>query len=123
MIKITKQVGHQGDTQWYSINSVPENAKLINKQFIAASEKSGNVHALTGEYEMYEVEDGFIIDAKGDCMLNHTMESALNEKTWNEPKELPVRDHRSSVIKKGLYFVGIQRKFNPLSKIMEKVRD
>jgi len=123
-MKILKQVGHQGDTQWFAIDAVPENAKLCKKQFIAASEKSGNVHALSGNYDMYEYEDGFVIDVKDDCaMLNHTAISELNEKTWNNPQVLPPRDHRSSEIKKGVYFVGIQRRFNPLSKLMEKVKD
>jgi hypothetical protein len=122
-MKILNQIGHQGDTQWFSINEIPATAKKINKQFIAASEKSGNVHALTGNYNMYEHEDGFIIDVLEDSMLNHTMISELNETTWKAPQILPERDHRPSVIKKGMYFVGIQRKFNPLGKFMEKVKD
>jgi hypothetical protein len=122
-MKILTQVGHQGDTQWFAIDSIPSNAKKISKQFIAASEKSGNVHALSGNYEMYEQEDGFIIDVLEDSMLNHTMISELNETTWKTPKVLPERDHRPSVIKKGLYFVGIQRRYNPLGKFMEKVKD
>lgn len=111
------------DTQWYNINEIPKDAKKLKKQFIASSEKSGNVHALSGNYDMYEYEDGFVIEAHEDCMLNHTGENLLNEKTWNKPVELQPRDHRSSIIKKGLYFVGIQRRFNPLSKMMERVKD
>jgi len=123
-MKIINQIGHQGDTQWYSINEIPKNAKLVNKQFIASSEKTGNVHALSGDYDMYEYEDGFVIDVKEkNVILNHTAITELNNKTWNEPQVLPERDHRHSVIKKGLYFVGIQRKFNPLSKMMEKIKD
>jgi hypothetical protein len=122
-MKILNQVGHQGDTQWFSIDRLPEGLKKIDKQFIAASEKSGNVHALTGKYEMYEHEDGFVIDVLEDSMLNHTMISELNSKTWNTPQVLPERDHKPSVIKKGVYFVGIQRRFNPLGKFMEKVKD
>jgi len=122
-MKINKQIGHQGDTQWYSISEIPTNAKKMNKQFIAVSEKTGNVHALSGNYEMYEYEDGFVVSATEDCMLNHTRANELNEKTWSNPEILPERDHKPSIIKRGLYFVGIQRKFNPLSKFMEKVCD
>lgn len=120
---MTNHIEYKMDTQWFSVNGVPSNAKKLNKQFIAASEKTGNVHALSGNYDMYEVEDGFVIDVKEDCMLNHTAEELLNEETWSKPVELPARDHRSSTIKKGTYFVGIQRRFNPLAKQMEKVRD
>lgn len=122
-MEILKQVGHQGDTQWFTVDGIPSTAKKLNKQFIAASEKSGNVHALCGNYDMYEYEDGFVIDVKEDCVLNHTANELLNEKTWTKPVELPERDHRSSVIKKGVYYVGIQRRFDPLAKQMEKVRD
>ena len=120
---ITKQVGHQGDTQWYEITKIPEDAKKIKKQFLAASEKTGHVHALSGNYELYEVNDGFIVNVKEDSILNHTEKSVLNENNWNKPVILPSKDHNPSVIKKGLYYVGIQRKFNPLEKHFEKVRD
>jgi hypothetical protein len=122
-MKILNQIGHQGDTQWYTIDEIPKEAKKINKQFIAASEKTGNVHALSGNYDLYEYEDGFIVDVKNTSILNHTAIQELNEKTWNNPNVLPMKDHKPSEIKKGTYFVGIQRKFNPLSKLMEKVRD
>ncbi len=120
---ITKQLGHQGDTQWYSIKSIPENAKKVKKQFLATSEKTGHVHALSGNYELYDVQDGFVVDVKEDSILNHTQDTLLNEKSWNEPVTLPSKDHKPSVIKKGLYYVGIQRKFNPLEKHFEKVKD
>lgn len=122
-MKILNQIGHQGDTQWFSIDMIPENVKKVEKQFIAASEKTGNVHALSGNYEMYEHEDGFVIDVLEDSVLNHTSIDELNSNTWNTPKILPDRDHKPSIIKKGLYFVGIQRRFNPLGKFMERVKD
>ncbi len=51
---ILEQTGHQGDTQWYLIDKLPSGAKKTSKQFIAASEQTGNVHALSGNYDMYE---------------------------------------------------------------------
>ena len=122
-MKILSQIGHQGDTQWFTIDKLPKECKKLTKQFLAASEKSGNVHALSGNYDMYEFDEGFVIDAKEDCVLNHTGINFLNEQTWEKPVELPMRDHRSSIIQKGLYFVGIQRRFNPLKKMMEKTKD
>lgn len=122
-MKILKQVGHQGDVQFFSIDKMPENVKKINKQFIAASEKTGHVHALSGKYDMYEYDDGFIIDVKEESILNHTDKNILFGENWNDPKVLPSKDHNPSTIKKGLYYVGIQRRFNPLEKTMERVRD
>jgi len=122
-MKISKQVGHQGDTQWYSIDSIPANAKKIEKSFLAKSEQSGSVHALCGNYDLYELEDGFCVDVKEDCVLNHTFSSNVTEKTINAPVELIPKDHRSSVIRKGQYFVGIQRRYNPFEKQWKKVVD
>lgn len=122
-MKIKKQVGHQGDTQWFSIDSLPSNAKKIEKQFIASSERSGSFHALFGEYDMFEVENGFIIDAKQDCILNHSLQQHLSGKSMDDLIELPKKDHRKSVIKKGKYFVGIQQRFNPLEGFLQKVKD
>lgn len=122
-MKILKQIGHQGDVQFYSIDKLPENAVKVNKQFIAASERTGHVHALSGNYDMYQYGENFVIDVKEDSFLNHTQISELNEETWAVPKVLPEQDHKPSTIKRGKYFVGVQRRFNPQEKFMEKVKD
>jgi len=116
---------HQGDVQFFGIASIPSNAKKVEKQFIAKSERSGSFHALFGDYDMYEVEDGFIIDAKEDCILNHSLESLLKgtNVSLSEAKVLPKKDHRHSVIPKGVHFVGIQQRFDPLAGKKERVRD
>jgi hypothetical protein len=121
-MNILRQVGHQGDTQWYAVDGVPSNAKKIQKQFIAASERTGNVHALSGKYDMYEVDNGHVIECYEDCVLNHTGKDLL-EGNWDTAIELPKRDHRSSVIPKGTYFVGIQQKFDPLSGHRQRMTD
>ena len=121
-MKTLKQTGHQGDVQIFTIDSIPSNAKKVSKQFIAASEKSGHVHALTGDYDMYETEDGFIMDCHEDCILNHTSKELLNDK-WDKPVKLPQKEHRHSALKKGLYIVGIQNRFDPMENVKKKVVD
>lgn len=120
---ITKQLGHQGDTQWFSIDCVPTNAKKVEKQFIAASERSGSFHALFGDYDQYEVDGGFVLDVKQDCVLNHSLKQHLNGISMDDVKVLPKKDHRHSAISKGLYFVGIQQRFDPLSAMKQRVID
>ncbi len=124
-MKFTGKNLHQGDCQFFEINSIPQNAKKIEKQFIAASEKSGSLHALFGNYDMYELEDGFVIDAKEDCIINHSLKEVLNGTgvTLNEAKILPKKDHRHSILEKGIHFVGIQQRFDPLSATKKKVQD
>lgn len=123
-IKIT-QFGHQGDTQWFSLNRIPDNAKQIEKAFIAESERSGSRHALGGNYTMYEMDGGFVVEAHEECVLNHCLKSEL-EKINNDlssTKILKKKDHRHSIIPPGVYYVGIQQRFNPMAGHLEQVKD
>lgn len=124
-MKFTGNNNMQGDTQWFGIESIPKDAKKIDKRFVAASERSGSFHALFGNYDMYEVEDGFIVDAKEDCILNHSLQSELNKLgvTMDKPDILEKKDHRHSIIAKGIHFVGIQQRFDPLEGIKKRVID
>jgi len=124
-MNITQQFGMQGDTQWFSIDSIPSNAKKVEKQFIAASERSGSFHCLFGEYDMYETDGGFIIDAHEECILNHSLKEVLDRSriSLSEAKVLEKKDHRHSVIPKGKYIVGIQNRFNPMEGFLQRVKD
>ena len=117
-----KQFGHQGDTQWYQTEEITSSAKKIDKRFLAKSEKTGSVHALFGDYDLYEIENGFVINAHEECILNHTFESNITD-TFDKPEVLPPKDHRHSVIPKGTYVVGIQQRFDPLENMKKKVID
>ena len=122
-MNILKQIGHQGDTQWFSIDEIPSDSKKVEKQFIAASERSGSFHALFGNYDMYEVDNGFVLDVKEDAILNHSLKEHLNGKSMDDLVTLPKKDHRASTIVKGKYFVGIQQRFDPLAGFKTKVID
>lgn len=124
-MKFKNRNAHQGDTQWFEIAAIPKNAKKIEKQFVAHSERSGSVHALFGDYDMYEVEDGFVIDAKEECILNHSLKSIVEATAtkMNVAQVIQHKDHRHTIIPKGIHFVGIQQRFDPLKGVKEKVRD
>lgn len=122
-MKITKQFGHQGDTQFFKIDEIPTNAKKVDKQFIAASERSGSFHALFGNYDMYAIDGGFVIDAKEECILNHSLQKELDGMGMDDVKILPKKDHRHSIIPKGKYVVGIQNRFDPMENIKKRVID
>ena len=109
-MKIINQVSHQGDTQFFQINEIPSNAKKMDKQYIAASERSGSFHALFGNYDMYAIEDGFVLDVKEECVLNHSLEQELKGTgiSMHKASVLPKKDHRHTVLSPGIYAVGIQ---------------
>jgi len=133
-MKLIEPVGHQGDTQWYLVDPKSINlSKLtkIDKAFIAQSERTGSVHALCGEYEMYTAEapfEGVIIETKDDCVLNHSMLEYITPTSLNTPEVLPKKDHPHSKLPgKKIYFAGIHRKANLMAQFEEditaKVRD
>lgn len=122
-MKIIKQVAHQGDVQFFQIDAIPSNAVKTNKQFIAESERSGSLHGLFGNYDQYEVEGGFVLDVKEECILNHSLKEHLKDITMDQVKVLPKKDHRHTVISPGIYFTGIQQRFDPLAGMKKKVID
>jgi len=124
-VNFTGNALHQGDCQFFEITSIPDNAKKIEKQFVAASERSGSFHALFGNYDMYELEDGFVIDAKEDCVINHSLKEVLERTgvSLSEAKVLEKKDHRHSVLPKGIHFVSIQQRFDPLANLKKRVID
>lgn len=124
-MKVLKQLAHQGDCQFFVIDSIPASATKVEKQFIAASERSGSMHALFGDYDMYGTENGFIIDAHQECILNHSLESELKNSgvSLSEAKVLPKKDHRHTVLPAGKYIVGIQNRFDPMEAIKKRVID
>lgn len=124
MNKNFKQYGHQGDTQWFQVNSIPTTAKKVEKQFIAASERTGSFHCLFGEYDQYEDENGFYIETKDECILNHSLKEHINGIKMTQKVTLPIKDHRSAVIPAGTkFFVGIHRRADPLTASFKKVID
>lgn len=125
MLKLNgKFQAHHGDVQIFSVDAIPSNAKKVENTFIAKSERSGHAHALCGDYDMYEVDGGFLVEIKdNEAILNHAAYSLLTEKTMKEPKSLPIADHKPITIKPGKYFIGIQQRKKHFSKVWEKVQD
>ena len=124
-LEFTGKSLHQGDTQWFELKTLPSSIKKVEKQFVAASERSGSFHALFGNYDMYETEGGFIVDCKEECILNHSLKEVLQGSgvSLSEAKVLPKKDHRHSILPKGVHFVGIQQRFDPLSATKKRVMD
>ena len=114
---------HQGDTQWFEIDALPQQANEIDKQFIAKSEKTGHAHALCDDYKMFSLAntEGFFIEVgEGGATLNHTAQSNLTDEYWELNKVLDIADHRPTVFKMGVYYVGIQKRKKQFAKRTEK---
>jgi hypothetical protein len=125
-LKFKNEGFHQGDVQFFTLLDLPKGIKKIEKKFIAASEKSGSFHALFGNYDIYEFEDGgLVIDAHEECILNHSLQSELKGLGVTLDKAMITlkKDHRHTVVPAGKYFVGIQTRFDPLANAKKNVAD
>jgi len=125
MSKKTSQIiGHQGDVQFKTIQSVPKGATPISNKPIAYGEHSGHQHVLTGDVQMFEYEGRIITAVGGDgARLQHVHESNFSDKLWTTTKELPKADHGSHFLPEGVYEFYIQNSYNPYNKLMEQVID
>lgn len=81
-------------------------------------------YLLTGDVQLFEI-DGKIIASVGSdgARLQHVHESNFTNKCWTNTEELPIADHRSHLLPKGVYEFYIQNAYNPYSKLMEAVID
>jgi hypothetical protein len=124
-MKITNNFrGHQGDVQIFSIDDIPSNAIKVEKTFFAASEQSGHVHALTGDYELLTIPEGHVIKVgKEGAILNHTQLKNLTKDYWDKNEVTEIADHKPTHLKEGSYYIGIQQKFDPFAKVWKKVVD
>ena len=128
MANYTGKAFHQGDVQIFEVDSIPQNAKKITKSFFAKSEKSGHVHALVGDYELFadpKIEGAFYVKVFGEgAILNHTLESNITSPSFFDKKTVTeVADHRPTFFQPGMYRVGIQQRVDPFAGVWNRVRD
>jgi hypothetical protein len=117
---------HQGDVQVFGLVEYSGDVKKVEKQFIAASERSGSFHALFGNYDIYEwPEGGFVIEAHDECILNHSLQSELSGSgvSMDNAVITPKKDHRHTIVPPGKYYTGIQTRFDPLENMKKRVID
>lgn len=118
--------GHQGDVQYMSIDSLPADAKRIDKKPVALGEHSGHQHVVTGDYEMFEDEKSniFITVGNAGAVLQHIHES--NFKSFDTKALIGKADHNActkTLVPGKVYKFGIHQRYEPFKKVFEKVQD
>lgn len=119
----TNQKGHQGDVQFAS-TLLPKGLKKIERKPIAYGEHSGHLHVITGDYEMLEDDKGTLYVSVGNAgaVLRHIHESQF--KGYDSKEIMPKADHKPiTLIPNTNYIFGIHKRYNPFSKVWEKVID
>jgi hypothetical protein len=115
---------HQGDVQVLEAK-MPANAKKVDNKPIALGEKSGHMHVVTGDVELFEDESGnmFASIGEGGALLQHVHDSVFNG-DYSTNKQFQIADHKSVTLKPNTTFMfGIHKRFNPFQKVWEKVID
>lgn len=115
---------HNGDVQAIT-SPIPKNAKKISNKPIALGEKSGHMHIVTGDVELFEDENGDVFAAVGSdgATLQHIHESVFNG-NYSTKTIFPKADHKHIPLKPNTtYRMGIHKRYNPLAKHWESVKD
>ena len=121
-----KHNGHAGDTQYFSIDKLPETAKKVAQQPIALGEQHNHAHIITGDCELFQDDENvfYVKTGKGKTLAQHTFESMITNDTYNKQETIEIADHNPcELLPNTIYRVGIHKKYNPYQKIWEKVRD
>ena len=120
----SEQKGFQGDVQFRAISGLPEGAKKINPTPLAYGEKSGHLHVVTGDAELFEFEGKmYAVVGNDGAFLQHVHTSVFNEQ-YELNALLPKADHRPIALKPNTVIVfGIHKRYNPFAKVFERVLD
>lgn len=100
-----------GEVFLRKIEKIPDNAKLVfeGSEYIAGHSESGHHHVITADViKCYEVDGKTFLDIPKVGKLTHQKSGEYT--------------HGTQTIQ-GVYERIIKRKFNPYTKLMEKVRD
>jgi len=83
------------------------------------------VKAMEGTEFTYVFEDGDKVNAEGYREAFRERKEVLENTgvSLDEAKVLEKKDHRHSVLPKGIHFVGIQQRFDPLANLKKRVID
>ena len=120
-----KHNGHNGDVQYFSIKSLPKNAKKINQKPVALGELHNHAHIVTGDCELYEDDEAlYVKTGNGKSWVQHTFESLLTQETYTKQFPVEVADHMpKELLPNTVYKIGIHQKYNPYQKVWEKTVD
>jgi hypothetical protein len=119
-----KHFVHGGDVQAIS-SSIPKNAKPMAHKPIALGEKSGHMHIVTGDVQLFIDDQGIMYASVGNngATLQHVNESVFDGQ-YNSNKIYQKADHKQVPLKPNTdYKFGIHKRYNPLARHWEASKD
>lgn len=119
-----KHFAHNGDVQAIETN-LPKGARPVAQKPLAYGEKSGHIHVVTGDVQLFEVADGTLFAAVGNdgATMQHVHQS-LFRGDYTTKESLSKADHNPTPLAPNkVYKIGIHKKYNPFQKTWERVID
>lgn len=117
---------HTGDVQAVE-SKLPATCNPIDKKPVAYGEKSGHVHVISGDYEMFEeptTKDIYVKVGKKGAFSQHVHESIWKKANFDSVELLQKADHNAArLLPNKTYRIGIHQAYDPYSKIKNKVLD
>lgn len=117
---------HTGDVQAVE-SALPKSVTKIERKPVAYGEKSGHLHVITGDYEMFEEEktkDVYVTVGPGGALSQHVHETIWKKAGFDTQELLEKADHKPArLLPNKTYRIGIHQAYNPYKKIQEKVID
>jgi hypothetical protein len=121
---MNKHFVHGGDVQAIS-SKIPSDAKPMAHKPIALGEKSGHMHIVTGDVQLFVDSKGTMYAAVGSdgATLQHVHESIFDGQ-YNSRKVYQKADHKPVKLKPNTdYKFGIHKRYNPLARHWEASKD
>lgn len=119
-----KHFVHGGDVQAIS-STLPSTAKKVPNKPVAYGEKSGHLHVITGDVELFEDANGNMYACVGGegATLQHTHESIFDN-NFSSQRVYQKADHKPVKLNSNTtYRISIHKKYNPLKQFWENVKD
>lgn len=117
---------HTGDVQAIEA-SLPKGLKPIERKPVAFGEKSGHLHVITGDYEMFEnpeTKDVYVVVGPKGAWSQHVHETIWKKANYDTLEVLEKADHKPArLLPNRTYRIGIHKAYSPYEKIMNKVVD
>ena len=118
--------GHNGDVQFFSVDTLPRSAKKVMNQPVALGEQHDHAHIITGDCELFQDDDQvfYVKTGVGKSFAQHTFQSLLSNDIYSRQEAIEVADHLpKELLPNTIYKIGIHQKYNPYSKVWEKTID
>ena len=94
-------------------------ATKLETRIVARGEISNHAHIITGDAEIFELENERYIRVNSSAVIKHLLETEF----VNNGVEVWTKEHTDIPLQKGVYKYVQQVEYDPYAKLIQQVRD